>query len=93
MEGHKTMTVYITQDTRARLKLIKESVNRLQMLNANNCKSLFTREEVAALVEQIKETRERIHTQKMKAPIKALIKGDYNCKESSVADNNEVRVY
>ena len=76
------MTVYITQDTRSRLRVIKESINRLQMLKNNNCKSLFTKEEVAALVEQIKETRERIHTQKLKAPIKALLKGDYNCKES-----------
>lgn len=76
------MTVYITQDTRSRLRVIKESINRLQMLNANNCKSLFTKDEVAALVEQIKETRERIHTQKLKAPIKALIKGSYSCKES-----------
>lgn len=74
MEGHKTMTIYITQDTSTRLKVIKESINRLQMLNANNCKSLFTRDEIVELAAQIKETRERIRQIKLKAPIKALLK-------------------
>lgn len=74
MEGHKTMTVYLNQDTSTRLKVIKESVNRLQMLNANNCKSLFTKAEIADLAAQIKETRERIRQIKLKAPIKALLK-------------------
>lgn len=74
MEGHKTMTVHLNQDTSTRLKIIKESVNRLQMLNANNCKSLFTKAEIADLAEQIKETRERIRQIKLKAPIKALLK-------------------
>lgn len=68
------MTVYITQDTRARLKLIKEQVNRLQMLTNNSCKSLFTRDDIVELAAQIKETRERIRQIKLKAPIKALLK-------------------
>lgn len=76
------MTVFITQDTKTRLRLIKESVNRLQMLSNNNCKERFSKTELKELVEQIKETRERIHKQKLNAPIKALLKGDYNCKES-----------
>ena len=80
--GVKTMTVHLNQDTSTRLKIIKEEVNRLQMLSANGCKELFTAQDYENLKAQIAETRERIRQIKLKAPIKALIKGNYNCKES-----------
>ena len=76
------MTVHLNQDTSTRLKIIKEEVNRLQMLSANGCKELFTAQDYENLKAQIAETRERIRQIKLKAPIKALIKGNYNCKES-----------
>jgi len=72
------MTVYIDKDTRSRIRYIRHQVNRLLTYKANGCKELFNREELIELQEMFKETRRRIHTQKMKAPIKALIKGDYN---------------
>ena len=75
MKGVKTMTAYLNQDTSTRLKVIREEVNRLQMLTANGCKELFTAQDYENLKAQIAETRERIRQIKLKAPIKAFLKG------------------
>ena len=69
------MTAYLNQDTSTRLKVIREEVNRLQMLTANGCKELFTAQDYEELKAQIKETRERIRQIKLNTPIKAFLKG------------------
>lgn len=69
------MTVNVTQDINTRIKLIREKVNRLQMLDGNNCKELFTKADILELKELLTETRHRIRTQKLNTPIKAFLKG------------------
>lgn len=63
------------EDINTRLRLLREKINKLLMLNANGYKQLVTNEDIQQTLTDIKELKYRIHIEKLKQPINKLIQG------------------